>query len=535
MSIAHRIGCAVVILILLGNTTSRGQAAKGKPLELEDIGTLIRLGIDADTIVSRIESNGVGFAPNEAILERLKEAGASDGVLSAIKKAGGRKPAPAAAITFEQVLKLLELNIGEEAILKRLDKSPTVFTLDAKQIRQLKDAGASDSLIAALQKQRPATPAAEISDLAIILDCSASMSEETPEGKTKMQAAKSVVADLIAKIPESLHVSFVIYGYDKALECKAVKVARPLGPLDRAAKEELATLIAGLEPAGHTPIAKALEVAGKELESITGKGGIVLITDGVETCHGKPDEVAAALAENPKLTFGVNVIGFGLKPEEVKSVAAIAKAGRGKYYDAQSADDLAKVVASLEKTIEEVAKPAPKRKGGTRRAVIVLKPRIKLPDVTRIVLVKGNASYYTVDSYRETEVTGYDQELRLPSDDEYELWWVPKEKEAVPVKMIDKLSIKERVIREIRPEDYLGIVRVLGEGQPKPKAIHISRPDAGAGTTGSYLVQSASKYGADMVVPEGTYSVWVLPAAGGDAIPLEKKLKVNAGELVELE
>src|SRR5438067_7978188 len=104
----------------------------------------------------------------------------------------------ASAVTYEQVLQMLALAIDEEAILKRLAKSPTLFTLSADQVTALKKAGASEKLLAAMQTARPASEAAAelITDVAIILDCSGSMREATRDRRTKMAVAKQVITEL---------------------------------------------------------------------------------------------------------------------------------------------------------------------------------------------------------------------------------------------------------------------------------------------------------------------------------------------------
>ena len=72
-----------------------------------------------------------------------------------------------------------------------------------------------------------------------------------------MDVAKHVVTELVAKMPEKLRVTFVIYGYDRDLNCQAVQVARPMGPLDASGKSDLTALISGLRPVANTPIALA--------------------------------------------------------------------------------------------------------------------------------------------------------------------------------------------------------------------------------------------------------------------------------------
>ena len=194
---------------------SRAATAADPPLAEEAIVSLIELQIDDEAIVARVKKAGLAFAPDDASLKRLADAGASEQVIQALREAGSVKNKPAAggkAITFQDITKLLELGIDEATILKRLEKSPTVFVLDVDQITELTKAGASKKLLSALQGVRQISPqAAElITDVAVILDCSGSMKEKTKEGETKMAVAQRVVTELIEKIPDGLEVTFVI-------------------------------------------------------------------------------------------------------------------------------------------------------------------------------------------------------------------------------------------------------------------------------------------------------------------------------------
>ncbi|MEX2317277.1 MAG: VWA domain-containing protein [Pirellulales bacterium] len=367
----NRYALALVAVMIALTATAWAQSNQ---LSEDDITTLINLGIDEETIVARIQKGGLSFAADDdAVLERLKTAGASEAVVKAVKSAKkakkeepSKKPAPApgvAPITYEDVLKLLQLKLDESVIVKRLEKSPTIFTLDANQVAELKQAGASDELIAALSGKRPkADQQGDVTDFAILLDCSGSMLERTTDGKTKMEIAKTVVADLVEKIPDGLRLTFVLYGHNKQQACKAVQIVRPLAELDAPGKEELKKLIGRLKPAGATPIALALETAGKELLKNDAYSGMVLISDGKESCMGDPAAEAAKLAMNPKLSFGINVIGFDVKAEERESLEGIAKSGNGKYYNAESAAELEASVSALRKELESKTK-SPEQRG----------------------------------------------------------------------------------------------------------------------------------------------------------------------------
>lgn len=194
------------------------RSAADRPLDESGLTSLIDLKIDDEVIIGRIKKAGLAFDTDDSVIKRLTEKGASDAVLNAVREAG-KQQAPAgaaAAITYDDIMKLLQLEIPEEQIIKRLAKSPTIFTLSNEQIAGLKGAGATDALINALQSPRvaPAAVAELITNFAIVLDCSGSMREATRDGATKMEAAKRVVADLIQKMPNGLNVTFVIYGHE---------------------------------------------------------------------------------------------------------------------------------------------------------------------------------------------------------------------------------------------------------------------------------------------------------------------------------
>jgi Mg-chelatase subunit ChlD len=269
----------------------------------------------------------------------------------------------AAPVTFQGLVQHLRAGQSEQEILKLLEQSSldVSFVLGDSQVAELKKMRVSDEFIEGVQKllqKRTSTPASDVTDLVLILDCSGSMMDKTKDGLTKMQAAKQVVTELIQDFPAGRRLGLIVYGHDRARECQSVDVVRPLSVLDDAARAQLKQYVSRLQPSGHTPIARALEAATGEVAQAKGLSRVVLITDGMESCHGDPVAAAAALVEKTKAN--VDVIGFALKPEESKAIDRIAKAGRGKYYDAQTAEKLRKdlrLVAQVSPAQPEQPKP----------------------------------------------------------------------------------------------------------------------------------------------------------------------------------
>jgi hypothetical protein len=407
--------CGILCAFLLASPIALAQS---KPLSEVDLTSLAGLGIDDSAIIARVQKGGVSFPVDDAVIQRLKDAGVSEKVIAAAQKAALAPPARKSdkpPIELKDVLKLLELGVEEATILKRINESPISFVLSAEQERQVVSKGASPQLVASLKGVRTNQSSdKEVSNLAIVLDCSKSMLEQTTEGEPKITVAKRVVGELISQIPDGLSVSLVVYGHDAKDLCQ-VKVARPLSLLDAAAKQQLVTLIGQLPTMGNTPIASSLDLAGSVLKKADGNGGILLISDGVETCKGDPKGVAAKLAADPRLTFGVNVVGFGLAAKEQQSLEQIAKAGKGTYYNADNAQEFGDALKRVRESIEQNATPSvdQRKARATEFAGEVGKPGTFLHDAGLVKPgeYKGKLAMMQTDYYRLPVVNG--QELRV--------------------------------------------------------------------------------------------------------------------------
>jgi len=325
---------------------------------------------------------------------------------------GNQSPRSDAAVTYQDVLKLLEGGTPEAEILDRLAKSPTLFTLDTQQIDALKKAGATEKVLRFMQAGASGVAStSDVANLAIILDCSGSMRDRTREGPSKMEAAKRLVTKLLRDIPNGKRLAFLVYGHNVEQKCQAIKVMHALRELDDAGKEELAQQISELRPMGWTPIALSLRAAGQELAKSDGLAGVILITDGMETCNGDPNAEAARLASDPRMTFGIHIVGFGVEPQEMAAVEAIAHAGKGKFYDADSATKLEPALGELARKIEKPA-PAPRPTADIKMAGNETRAGTFFNDAPRIGpgAQKGGLSFRQADYYQVPLQKG--QEIR---------------------------------------------------------------------------------------------------------------------------
>jgi hypothetical protein len=184
------------------------------------------------------------------------------------------------------------------------------------------------------------------------------MNEQLPGGEVKVQVIRKAVADFVDRLPEGIGLAVVIYGRDREVPSK-VEVLRKLGPLDAGVRAQIRGALADMVPSGQAPLAAALKQAGQELAADSAAAGIILITDGPDTCNGDASAQAATLANGTNLSYGVNVIGFGVTPKDFRELRGTAQAGKGRFHDPQTLAELnqtlAEVLADAQSAVERQA------------------------------------------------------------------------------------------------------------------------------------------------------------------------------------
>jgi len=265
------------------------------------------------------------------------------------------------AITFDKVFEYVGLGVDEGKIVRLVQASPTKFVLGSDQVEKLQLAGATPNLIVAIQMRAlPIEASSDMSEFVIILDCSGSMNDRLADGSSKWQAARQAAIDLVKVVPEGRNLSLIVYGLDAQRQCAAVDVVRPLKPLLSDERNQLLQTIGTFQAVGHTPIARALQLAGDQLTHATGMASVVLITDGMETCHADPVAESARLVTRfPHLRTTVHVVGFCMGDREANQVSQIAAAGGGNYFDAKNAEEL---VAQVRRVQNRIVTPPTARK-----------------------------------------------------------------------------------------------------------------------------------------------------------------------------
>ncbi len=185
-------------------------------------------------------------------------------------------------------------------------------------------------------------------NLLIILDASGSMYGKIGN-QPKIVIAKEIISDLIKKWPEDMQVGLQVYGHRSKVDCQDIEIIVKPGPVN---KEEFIRKLNKITPKGKTPIAGSLEFAKKTMGDLKGEKSIILISDGIETCDKDPCEILRSLkAEGFNVI--VHVVGFDVSDEEKAQLDCIAKAGGGKYFSVENADQLKAALTDVKQVVSK--------------------------------------------------------------------------------------------------------------------------------------------------------------------------------------
>lgn len=204
----------------------------------------------------------------------------------------------------------------------------------------------------------------------MVMDASGSMKEKTGGGQTRIAAAQKALHSVVAATPESTRLGLRIYGSQNFPEgskqaCTDSTLVVPLGTDNRA---KLDTAINQYKPVGWTPMAYALEQAGKDVAKLEGHRTIVLVSDGEESCVPDPCPIAEKLAQQG-IDLTLNTVGLNVSPKGRKQLQCIADKGHGEYYDATNAQQLTDALSQAARRAGQGFQiDAPTVQGGTSRS-----------------------------------------------------------------------------------------------------------------------------------------------------------------------
>ena len=191
---------------------------------------------------------------------------------------------------------------------------------------------------------RTADTSAPTGRLVLLLDSSGSMKDLAPGGGTKIAAAKAALSDVATNLPDDAEVGVRVFGATvenraQPGACTDTQNVVPVGRLDRGA---IAKAVVRYRPYGETPIGNALKGAARDLGAAQDgvRRTIVLLSDGEPTCAPDPCTVARQLRDRG-IDLRINVVGLDVAGKARQGLQCIARSGGGRYFDADSAEDLA--------------------------------------------------------------------------------------------------------------------------------------------------------------------------------------------------
>ncbi|HEV3145815.1 MAG TPA: hypothetical protein VGZ47_18140, partial [Gemmataceae bacterium] len=195
--------------------------------------------------------------------------------------------------------------------------------------------------------------------LEIILDCSGSMDDEVA-GMKKYLAARRVLTDVLKVLPDDAMVGFRVFGRmafwdpnkeampaltDKRYDIDTEVIIR-IEPLSKERRKEFQDWIDYLTPKGETPLVYSLLQARKDFpQAWKGPKTVLLISDGMESRGGKLTDVEKAYATDD-VGLIIHVVGFDVQVEkEQEFLKAVARIGRGQFFNVKNAKQLGDAVA----------------------------------------------------------------------------------------------------------------------------------------------------------------------------------------------
>lgn len=165
---------------------------------------------------------------------------------------------------------------------------------------------------------------AKVDNFVVILDASASMVMRHRQS-TRFEEAKAIVSRLNASLPDlDLNAGLRTFGHDPSVSDDDTVGMYGISHYDKAGMQ--AALDKVVKAGGNSPLSSAIDAVNKDLESVTGKTAVIIVSDGVELGGGP-----FAAAKRLKAVYGERIciytITIGSEPGESNDLDKLAEAG----------------------------------------------------------------------------------------------------------------------------------------------------------------------------------------------------------------
>lgn len=351
------------------------------------------------------------------------------------------------------------------------------------------------------------------------------------QAKPKIVTAKQVMNNLISKTPNNIAMGLLVYGHNRKGDCRDIELLASPGD----EKLKITTAVQSIMPKGRTPLAKSLETAGALLDSREEKTTIVLVSDGIETCSGTPCDIAGQLvAKGHKVV--IHAVGFDVSSKAAAQLRCIAKAGGGKFFQADDEEALVTALHTVQKSVvqkqaivEEAPEPVHVSQVDTSGPA--KSKRIRITGLGKLKLnydswVESPKYWQLAEAETgEVLVQSQSQEARI-KEGEYQVLWRQAEHGYNDVPLTAVITIKRGETSELSIDT--GIQLHIPQSIPQPKWWGL----AAVGDT-KPLFTFAKGLGPH-VVPAGTYRVLWRQSEHGSTTTALSEIKIVPGKLNQL-
>ncbi len=144
-------------------------------------------------------------------------------------------------------------------------------------------------------------------DAMLVFDASGSMAGTDWHGQvSRISHVRKALSRVLPDVTPVRKIGLMSYGPGPYNKCENIELQ--LKP-DRYTPSQIMSRVDALVPAGRTPLTDAVKLAAEELQYTRKPAVIVLLTDGEETCGGRPCEVAQRLEASGK-DVTIHVISY---------------------------------------------------------------------------------------------------------------------------------------------------------------------------------------------------------------------------------
>ncbi len=371
-------------------------------------------------------------------------------------------------------------------------------------------------------------PAAGREGLLFILDSSGSMWGRV-DHEPKTVTAKKILATLLQELPADMEAGLMTYGHRRKADCADIEVISPLGT----APGEIGGRMNRLNALGKTPISDALVAAGKQLEGREDQTTVVLISDGIETCQGDPCAIAGQLkSQGVKLVL--HAVGFDVDDKAAKQLACIAEAGGGRYFQADTVDQLQASLNQVKEaavTKAPLPPPPPPPDAGTVATSTVQSKTLRIAGPGTVILkpapwVTIPPRAWSLTDIESGEVKGSASEgqIRVGAGS-YQILWRQSEHGHTDTQLTELIEVAAGKTTEAAIDTGLRVS--LPEGMSAPYWWGLVMPGEQEPFWRSRLV------GVGEVVPAGVYQLWWQQEQHGAKPLMLREITIEGGKLNE--